>query len=205
MADLSFRRTTETVQEFRKRVLKIQSMVNKRLKRLEQAGLQETKAYQQFLKTSGGAPKFSVKGKSYNELVSQYYQMINFINEKSSTVKGAKDVIKDVAKSIGFTFTKNQFTMTAQLGDFWRIYRTLDDYYQKVEKQARHIDYRKMFNAINNALSINKEAIGGLKNDAVALENIIKSTMSEIEDSFAEDVLDYAVDMLKNEFINRSK
>lgn len=205
MADLSFRRTTETVQEFRKRVVKIQSMVNKRLKRLEEAGLQETKAYQQFLKNNAGQPRFSVKGKNYNELVSQYYKMINFIEEKSSTVKGAKEVIKDVAKSIGFSFSKNQFTMTAQLGDFWRIYRTLDDYYQKVEKQARYIDYRKMFNAINTALALNKEAIGGLKQDAVALENIIKNTMTELEDSFQEDVLDYAVDILKNEFINRSK
>ena len=55
----------EAIKEFRREASRLASMANKRVKRLEENGLTDTPAYKAYLETGG---KFSVKGKSYNEL-----------------------------------------------------------------------------------------------------------------------------------------
>ena len=53
------------VKENRKKISRLVSLANKRLKRLENAGLDDSPAYQKWVEA--GAVKFSVKGKDHNE------------------------------------------------------------------------------------------------------------------------------------------
>lgn len=203
--DTSFKRTEESLQEFKKRLLAMQSAVNKRLARIEQAGLTEDSIYrnlrEQGLINDKGQVRFSVKGKNWQELQTQYYQMLRVLNAKTGSVKSIREHAKSLAKTIGFSFTKNGFTLNAQLTDFFRVYRVLEDYYDKVQKSAIAMDYRRLFRAIEKSLSIEKSSIGGLRNDTKSLERIMNNALKEIGTAYAEDTLD----SLANEFMRRLK
>lgn len=201
MADLGYWRTGETLEQFRKRVLKIQSMVNKRLKRIEEAGLTEESVYSALRDRLGadGQIRFSVKGKNAAQLTAQYWQMMNFINAKTSTVKGIRQQMKETAKAIGYKFAKNGFTANAQLADFFKISRVLEDYYTAINNRARAMDYRRMFYAINRAIQIDRQEIGNLKQDGEKLKKLLDTTLNELGESYAQDTLD----QLANEFRRR--
>ncbi len=201
--DTSFKRTEESIQQFKKRLLAMQSAVNKRLARIEEAGLTEYSIYrnlrEQGLVNAKGQIRFSVKGKNWQELQTQYYQMMRVLNAKTGSVKAIRQHTKDLAKSIGFKFSRNGISMQAQLKDFFHVYRLLEDYYDKVQKQGIAMDYRRLFRAIEKALSIEKSAIGNLASDTESLKNIIETSLKEIGTAYVEDTLE----SLTNEFKNR--
>lgn len=78
-----------TRQALSKVVSRYASMANKRLRRLEKAGLTDSPAYQRAMKTGGN---FSVKGKDKRGLLRELNRVQDFLTLKSSTVKGAKYV-----------------------------------------------------------------------------------------------------------------
>ena len=94
------------------------SAVNKRLRRFEKAGI-STPATRS-LEKSGG--KLSVKGKSLNELRSEYARARNFMNMETSTRKGYTEVqkkISDTLRDRGYDITPNE------LDDMFEIYNSL--------------------------------------------------------------------------------
>lgn len=72
------------------------SKANKRYKRLEKKGW-HTGAYKK-AKATGG--KFSARG-SYREKAREYKRVKNFLNSKTSTVRGSKKVLKDMLHRTG--------------------------------------------------------------------------------------------------------
>ena len=82
-------------------VSKKASMANKRLRRLENSNLTSSPAYQQWVQ--GGSHKFSVRGKSYNELQAELARVNNFINSKTGSVRGVQKVVKEMGRNIGIT------------------------------------------------------------------------------------------------------
>lgn len=71
------------------------------------------------------ALKFSVKGKDLNSLREQYIQMKNFLNAKTSTVKGYNDVMQKTLNTLeadwGIRLTRKQYDI------FWRTYERLKE------------------------------------------------------------------------------
>ena len=78
---------------------------------LQRHNLGDTPAIQKL--EENGKIKFSVKGKTYNELQSDYFRLKRFAESETSTVKGATNVLenKKLTKSIDFTI--DFFTETA--------------------------------------------------------------------------------------------
>lgn len=94
------------------------SAVNKRLRRFEKAGI-STPATRS-LEKSGG--KLSVRGKSLNELRSEYARARNFMNMETSTRKGYEQVqkkISDTLRDRGYDITPNE------LDDMFEVYNSL--------------------------------------------------------------------------------
>lgn len=85
-----------TIKEQREIVSRLASAANKRLRGLESKDI-ETPATLK-LKMSGG--KVSVKGKSEDELLNEFYRARQFLNAKTSTRSGWKNVEKGVEKAI---------------------------------------------------------------------------------------------------------
>lgn len=72
--------------DLRRLSTRLVSSANKRLRRIEQAGV-ESPALRE-VKESGGA--FSVKGKSYNQLQHEFARARRFFKSKTSTVQGSR-------------------------------------------------------------------------------------------------------------------
>lgn len=85
--------------EFRKEVSRKASLANKRLARLENNGLTDSPAYKKFME--GGGVRFSIRGKTGSELTKELIMINNFIEMKTSTVKGLNKVLKDTAERVG--------------------------------------------------------------------------------------------------------
>ena len=102
---------------------RLASAGNKRLRRLEKAGLNETPAYTA-IKRSGG--DFSVKNKTINELRHEYNRVRTFLSPstKTSTVRGAREVERTFKKRLGI----NEENMSeSQRKKFWEGYRIFEE------------------------------------------------------------------------------
>lgn len=99
------------------------SAANKRLARLERSDVGElSPAYQQAQKRG---QRFSVAGKSVNQLRNEYKAVTQFLKRRTSTASGWKKVRKETYSRIG-----GGFTSAAQEKRFWKAYRKLasDEY-----------------------------------------------------------------------------
>ena len=85
-----------TIKEQREIVSRLASAANKRLRGLESKDIETPATIK--LKMSGG--KVSVKGKSEDELLNEFYRARQFLNAKTSTRTGWKAVEKGVEKAI---------------------------------------------------------------------------------------------------------
>lgn len=94
-----------TIQEMKKEVSRRASAANKRIKRVEEAGLGSSAITAVY--NNGG--KFSVRGKNtMNELYKEMQRVTNFLNMENSTLGGARKEVKRISDRIGFNPTKKQ-------------------------------------------------------------------------------------------------
>lgn len=100
--------------ELSKIVSQMSGVANKRIKRLKKSGV-PSKALSNI--SRGGT--FGVKDKNINQLRAEFKRARGFLKSKSSTVRGAKKVNADMAKSIGGELAPQQ------LKDFWTAYNRL--------------------------------------------------------------------------------
>ena len=116
MSEKRFNKLTE--RELKLVVGRLVSAVNKRVRRFEKAGI-STPATRS-LEKSGG--KLSVKGKSLNELRSEYARARNFLNMETSTRKGYEQVQKRISETLkerGYDISPNE------LDDMFEVYNDL--------------------------------------------------------------------------------
>lgn len=94
-----------TLKELKKEVSKRTSIANKRIKRVEDAGLGSSAITAVY--NNGG--KFSVKGKNdLNTLYKEYARVTNFLNMNNSSLSGARAEVRRISERIGFEPTKKQ-------------------------------------------------------------------------------------------------
>lgn len=107
-----------TRSELSKVVSRLSSTANKRMKRLENNDIQSP-AYRGAV-SSGG--KFGSKGKTLNELRSEYMRVTGFLKSKTSTVKGFRQVRKDLITRIG----ANEEDLTTEIENkLWSVYNEM--------------------------------------------------------------------------------
>lgn len=106
--------------DLRKVVGRLVSAGNKRLRSFEQAG--ESSPATRHVAKSGGA--FSTKGKDLNALRAEYTRAKNFLQAKTGTRKGWKQVKKETIAG----FKKQGVEMTeSQFNDVWKAYEDLKE------------------------------------------------------------------------------
>ena len=82
--------------DLRQVVSRIASAGNKRLKRLEKSGLSSRAA--ESVQESGG--KFSVKGKTEDQLKSEFMREKEFFERKTSSITGIKEIQRETVKTL---------------------------------------------------------------------------------------------------------
>lgn len=161
------------------------SMANKRLKRLEKNNLTNMPAYRNWVEYGGGT-KFSVKGKNYNELQAELARVNKFIDNQTSTVRGANTVLKNIAKTTGVTY-KNIGELYTKTNVFFELASKVQQYMDNTAGAAQAIGYQKLWSVINNYVKENNVDLAGGIND---MESMISDLVELTENEYAQEAVD---------------
>ena len=133
------------IAEYRKEASRLASMANKRVARLEANDLKDAPAYRGYIESGG---KFSVKGKTYNQLQVEVARMRTFINANTSTIKGVNKYLKEIADNTKIKYT-NLKDLRAKAPKFFELSSKVQQYLREVEDMAAAIGYQKIWEAVN--------------------------------------------------------
>lgn len=161
--------TKENLKEAKKEISKLASMANKRLQRLEKANLESSPAYKKWVED--GQVKFSVKGKDHNQLQRELSRLQKFINAETSTVRGANNVLKEMAKNTGIKY-KNLNELRSKADKFFELSSKVEQYLRTVDDIASAIGYQKIWEAIN---TYTKESKTDLANSETDIDSLVET------------------------------
>ena len=136
----------QRISDYRKEASRLAAMANKRVTRLENNGLQDAPAYKGYIESGGG--KFSVKGKTHNELQREVARMQKFIAAKTSTVTGVNNYLKGIAANTGIKYT-NMKDLKSKAATFFTLSNKVEEYLRTVEDMASAIGYQRIWEAVN--------------------------------------------------------
>ncbi len=168
--------------ELRKQVSRLASMANKRLARLEKSELTDTPAYKSW--EENGKHRFSVRGKTYQEVQSEYWRVKKFIENKTSTVSGAKQVLIDMASVTGIEYT-DITDLQSKASAFFNLASQVKQYLQSVESGAVALDYQKIWEQINLYVKEENIDLASASGDIDAIQGIVdRMLMLKEEETF---------------------
>lgn len=167
------------ISEYRREASRKAAIANKRLQRLEKSGLTDTPAYKKYVED--GAVKFSVKGKSYNELQKEVSRLNKFLESKSSTIRGANNVLKEIAKNTGIKY-KNLGELREKSAKFFELASKVEQYLRTVDDMASAIGYQKIWEAINQYTETSRIALDDSEADIDSMVQKVTDAIKEYED-----------------------
>ena len=158
-------------------VSRIASAANKRIRGLQEAGI-ESPAYERVVESGG---KISTKGKNLNQLRSEFLRAKQFMDAKTSSVKGYKKVINNTAKKLLEAGVINANASNVQ--DLLKIYDRLT----KLDPNAkgRGLKY-KLLNVIGDQMRISPTA--SVTDIVYTVERQLESIIEENERSNNDEV-----------------
>jgi hypothetical protein len=161
------------LQQAKKEASRLASMANKRIKRLEANDLKDSPAYKMYVETGG---KFSVKGKSWNELQKELARLRKFIDAKTSTIKGTNQVLKEMAENIGVSYS-NLKELRAKSAKFFELSSKVEQYLRTVNDMASAIGYQKIWEAVN---VYTQRANVDLSDSDADIDNMVEAISQEL-------------------------
>ena len=164
--------------EFRKAVTKIVSVANKRIKRLEKSKLTDSPAYQKWL--GEGGVKFSVKGKTYNQLQREVARLKKFMESETSTVKGLNNTLKNMAKATGVKY-KNLRDLQSKAKNFFTLASKVEQYLRTVNDIASAIGYQKIWTAINQYVQREQIDLADAEGDIEGLTKTVSELLADYD------------------------
>lgn len=131
----------------KKETSRLASMANKRLARLESNNLTMMPAYMAW--ESNGSIKFSVKGKTYNQLQSEYWRVKHFLDERTSTVRQANAFLKQMAEATGIQYgSLDELKQSSAM--FFELASKIEQYNRTIDESVRAMDYQRIWSEIHN-------------------------------------------------------
>lgn len=180
--DGAFKYTTEPKSErikaYRKEASRLAAIANKRIKRLENNGLENSPAYQGYIKNGG--EKFSVRGKDHNELQAEVSRMNKLIKAQTSTVRGTNKYLKGMAKDTGMKY-KNLTELQAKTDEFFKLSSMIEQYLTTVEDMASAIGYQKIWESINVYVKENRISLEDSRLSVEEMTEKIGKAIAEYE------------------------
>ena len=177
----------------KREVSRLASMANKRLVRLEKNGFEDSPAYKQWIESGG--EKFSVRGKDYNALQKELARVRQFVNAKTSTIRGAQSVLKAIAANTGANFKGKE--LWAQASNFFRVASMIEQYIRNTEDVASAIGYQKIWTAINQYTQANDIDLAAMQVDIEQMVGNIAQMLSiEVANKLVEpldDMIGYVI------------
>lgn len=161
----------------RKEASRLASLANKRAQRLEANGLQDSPAYQMYLKTGG---KFGVKGKTHNELQQEVSRLKRFIDMNTSTVKGVTTTLKEMAANTGISYA-NMKELKQKSAKFFELASKVEQYLRTVEDMASAIGYQKIWETINQYVKSGEIDLSSADSDIDGMVKAVTDAIKQYE------------------------
>lgn len=165
---------TKKQKDFRQEVSRLSSMANKRIKRLGESEFNSSPAYQKWLKDGGEI--FSIRGKTQSEVWKEYYRVKSFLDSKTSSITGTKEVLKNINEYTGMNLPIEQVKEVAA------------DYFNLANKVSEWVGVRGM-----GAIYDSKQIYGQI-NLVTEEYNIDLSNMNVL------DMLDYVTEQINEDY-----
>lgn len=178
---------------YRREVSRLSSIANKRIKRLQNNNLTDSPALQRLI--DNGIPKFSVKGKSFNELQSETSKLMRFLNSETSTIRGINNNLKNIAKNTGIKY-KNLTDLKAQSSKFFELSSKVEQYLRTVDDMASAIGYNQIWEVINKYTSDAKIELGATETNIDDLVYTVTDILKNVDSQ--SDMLDFD---MKNDWV----
>lgn len=179
------KKKTERIRAYRKEASRLASMANKRLQRLENAGLKDSPAYQKWI--AEGGEKFGIRGKDYNQVQSEVARLRKFLDSETSTIRGSNRILKEMAKNTGIKYN-NLKELRQQSSQFFELASKIEQYLRTVEDMASAIGYQKIWEAINTYIKDESINLSDSGNNVEELTQKVVNAMdifNEREDYYA--------------------
>lgn len=171
-----------TNKELNKELNRLNSLANKRLKRLKKQGIKSPA-----LKNM--PDKFTNKGKTRAEKLKDYHRVSKFVNSETSTVRGVKKTYGNILHNTGLedvilekTTIDGHSIGTSQIIDlseeFFSLTSMVDDY---LESQGDFLSYDKVWDYVKNEMKLNSSDdidLDGMDKDEI-LGNIIRKIRAD--------------------------
>lgn len=191
---VEIRHFKQDYQALKREVSRLASMANKRLVRLENNGFEDSPAYKQWIESGG--KKFSVRGKDYNALQKELARVRQFVNAKTSTIRGAQSVLKAIAANTGANFKGKE--LWAQASNFFSVASMIEQYIRNTEDVASAIGYQKIWTAINQYTQANDIDLAAMQVD---MEQMVGNIAQMIGIEATNTVVDPLADMLGGNYV----
>lgn len=143
---------------------------------LQRHNLGDTPAIQKL--EENGKIKFSVKGKTYNELQSDYFRLKRFAEAETSTVEGATAVLENIAKNTNIQYNDlNDLISKSRV--FFDIASKVEQILEAQNQLAFTMGYQTIWTAVNNMVERKKINLQDMDNIEEAANTVYDSLINE--------------------------
>ena len=185
---------TQQEKKYRQEASRKVSMANKRLKRMEEQNLTMSPAYKKWMEEGG--QKFGVKGKSTQEVKAEVARLNKFLKQTTSTVRGTKKYLTNVAGQVGIVNYNSFQSLNSQLKDFFEVSDKVREYLKNSKEVSVSIGYKKIWEEVNEyAETVGKE-FNSLNQDIVEIsKSIIQANAYNKLDNLTDEFLKTFIDI----------
>ena len=184
---------TQQEKKYRQEASRKVSMANKRLKRMEEQNLTMSPAYKKWI--DEGGQKFGIKGKSTQEVRAEVARLNKFLKQTTSTVRGTKKYLANVAEQVGIVNYDSYQSLNSQLKEFFEVSDRVREYLKNSKEVSVSIGYKKIWEQVNEyAETVGKE-FNSLKSDIVEIAKSITQAnaynkLDDLTDDFLKTFID---------------
>ena len=184
---------TDEERKYRQEASRKVSMANKRLKRLEEQNLTMSPAYKKWI--DEGGQKFGIRGKSKQEVKAEVARLNKFLNQTTSTVRGTKKYLTNIASQVGIVNYNSFQSLTNQLKSFFEVADRVREYLKNSKEVAVSIGYKKIWEQVNEYAETVGKGFDELDTDIVKIaESITKANaynkLDDLTDKFLKTFID---------------
>lgn len=169
---MAVKRASDAYRQLSKQVSRMADMANKRLTRLERNDLTMLPAYQAW--EQNGSIRFSVKGKDYNQLQSEYWRLKNFLDDRTSTVREANRYLREMAENTGIKYN-GLADLKIKSRNFFILAERIKQYNISIGETAAALGYRRIWEQINTMIERGNIDLDAAISDDARLEQFLNA------------------------------
>lgn len=186
---------TDAERKYRQEASRKVSIANKRLQRMEQQNLKMSPAYKKWV--DEGGQKFGIKGKNHTEVKAEVARLNKFLNQTTSTVKGTKKYLTNIANQVGIEQWDDFQSLSNQLQGFFDVSEKVQDYLRNTKEVSVSIGYKKVWEEVN-------EYADEMGEEFTLLDNDVAEIAEKVVQANATNRLDNLMNSLIKKFINEN-